>query len=547
MNEMAMRPSGTPVRAAAGGRQNDEDWAPGPERILIGKDVLELLSTSMYVDPMTVYREYVQNAADAIDEARAEKLFSSQQPGKVDIHVDAVSRSIKIRDNGIGLAWDAFISRMCNLGASPKRGTPSRGFRGVGRLAGLGYCQELFFRSCVSGEERVSELRWDCRRLKATLRSVEPDGELPHLIREVVTARRISATGFPGRFFEVELKGVVRHSNDRMLNREAVEEYLSQIAPVPFAPGFRFGEEISVALRSHVGLGELEIHINEFDKPVYRPHRNRIEIEEGEFDKYLDLELHEVPGMDGGIAAVIWVLHHGYSGAIPTKALVKGLRMRSGNMQIGGQALLEDLFPEPRFNAWSVGEVHVVDKRVVPNGRRDNFEQNVHLDNLLNHLVPIARDISRRCRQSSIARKWLREFELHKSAALDSAEAAARGGLSKAVRNTHAQAAAKSLSALRKVANQRHLADETRELMISQADATAARVSKLLTVEPTARDPLVHFRPQVRAAYEHVIGLVYDCASNRAAAKALVTKILAKLEADRPKRTKTVVRRRSRR
>lgn len=204
--------------------------------------------------------------------------------------------------------------------------------------------------------------------------------------------------------------------------------------------------------------------------------------------------------------------------------------MRRGNMQIGGQALLEDLFPEPRFNAWSVGEVHVIDRRVVPNGRRDNFEQNVHLDNLLNHLVPIGRDISRRCRQSSIARKWLREFELHKTAALDSAEAVARGGLSKVARNTHGQAAAESLSAMRKVANQRHLADETRELLNSQADATAARVNKLLTVEPTAPDPLGHFRPQVRAAYEHVIGLIYDCASNRAAAKALVTKILAKLE-----------------
>lgn len=153
--------------------------------------------------------------------------------------------------------------------------------------------------------------------------------------------------------------------------------------------------------------------------------------------------------------------------------------------------------------------------------------------------------ISRRCRQSSIARKWLREFELHKAAALDSAEAVARGGLSKAARNTHGQAAAKSLSAMRKVANQRHLADETRELLNSQVEATAARVSKLLTVEPTAPDPLVHFRPQVRAAYEHVIGLIYDCASNRAAARALVTKILAKLDTGSPKTKKTMVRRRS--
>ena len=112
-------------------------------------------------------------------------------------------------------------------------------------------------------------------------------------------------------------------------------------------------------------------------------------------------------------------------------------------MQIGGQALLEELFPEPRFNAWAVGEVHIIDKRVIPNGRRDHFEQSVHFDNLLNHLAPITRDIARRCRQSSVSRKWVREFELHKGAALERRRLVARGGISKASRKAHAAAASK--------------------------------------------------------------------------------------------------------
>src|SRR5258708_25359242 len=81
----------------------EAEWGPGPEGIVIGKDVLELLSTSMYVDPMTVYREYVQNAADAIDETRSAKLLSPKQAGKVDMSLDPLSRSIKIRDNGTGV------------------------------------------------------------------------------------------------------------------------------------------------------------------------------------------------------------------------------------------------------------------------------------------------------------------------------------------------------------------------------------------------------------------------------------------------------------
>ena len=41
------------------------------EDIVVGKDILELLGSAMYADPMNVYREYIQNAVDAVDEAEA--------------------------------------------------------------------------------------------------------------------------------------------------------------------------------------------------------------------------------------------------------------------------------------------------------------------------------------------------------------------------------------------------------------------------------------------------------------------------------------------
>jgi hypothetical protein len=503
------------------------DWGPGPDEVIVGKDVLELLSTSMYVDPMTIYREYVQNAADAIEERRK---AGGRLSGKVSIDLDSAARSIKLRDNGVGLEWERFTERLCTLGASSKRGTAARGFRGVGRLAGLGYCQELIFRSRTEGEDRVSELRWDGRRLKSALRASHTDGELADLVREVVSVRRVTAGSYPTHFFEVELSGVIRHRNDRLLNPEAVAEYLAQVAPVPFSPQFRFGSEISAALKSQVELGEIDIRVNQSEEPLYRPHRNRIEIGEGEYDKYTDIEFREIPEVDGGLAGMTWVLHHGYTGAIPNAALVKGLRLRIGNMQIGDHALLEELFPEQRFNGWAVGEVHILDRRIIPNGRRDHFEQSVHFDNLLNHVGPVARDIGRRCRHSSINRKWLREFQLQKSAAIERAEIASQGGMRKAARDTHTQASAKALAAMRKIAGQRLLAEDTRLELSKQVTATEERVSKLLGKEPKGADVLSMYKPQLRAVYEQVLGLIYECASNRSAAKALVEKILGKLE-----------------
>ena len=106
----------------------DSDWSNSNHEVLIGKDILELLSTSMYVDPMTVYREYLQNAADSIDEARTDGALSPSG-GQVQVAVDTNSRSIRIRDNGTSLPWEEFVQRLSNLGASRKRGTAARGFQ----------------------------------------------------------------------------------------------------------------------------------------------------------------------------------------------------------------------------------------------------------------------------------------------------------------------------------------------------------------------------------------------------------------------------------
>src|SRR5580658_3440749 len=130
-------------------------WEPTDVPIIIGKDLLELVTTSMYIDPMSIFREYLQNAVDAIDEAHQAGLLP-EAGGRVAIDLDADARSIKIRDNGIGLHHKVFASRLTAFGASKKRGSGARGFRGVGRLAGLGYCKELIFRARSEGDDTVS-------------------------------------------------------------------------------------------------------------------------------------------------------------------------------------------------------------------------------------------------------------------------------------------------------------------------------------------------------------------------------------------------------
>ncbi|RUW72393.1 ATP-binding protein [Mesorhizobium sp. M2A.F.Ca.ET.067.02.1.1] len=496
------------------------------DAIVVGRDVLELVSSAMYIDPMTVYREYIQNAADAIDDARQRGMLLPGQAGKVTIDIDAASRSIRIRDNGTGASNHEFGRKMSALGASGKRGTTSRGFRGVGRLAGLAYAQEVIFRSRTVGDKMVAEMVWDCRKLKALFRS--GDGDIESLIRSVATLRMKPAGGYPEHFFEVELRGIVRIRSDRLMSPAAIDDYLGQVGPVPFSPDFTFGRELRAALAPVVALGELEIFIDGSAKPVYRPHRDVL-VQDGmkpiSFDQ---VTINEVFGIDGDPAALVWILHHEYEGALPSATKVKGLRLRAGNVQIGDNNLLEELFSEQRFNAWSVGEIHVIDRKITPNGRRDHFEQNAHYTNLLNQLSPMAREIAKLCRTSSIKRKWLREADLHRQQIEHAIDVFHQGAIGAEEKTRLATRAEESFSRLKKaLANnifEKGEVDLQRRAMEDlRAKYDALQVPSLMPLE------LPHLDENERKAFTRFCDLVYQCSPNASSAKILIDKILTKI------------------
>lgn len=495
------------------------------DEIIIGKDVLELVSSAMYVDPLTIFREYLQNAADAIDEARNAGLYTEGQAGRVEIDIDTSQRKVIIRDNGIGVPWKDFGRRLTALGASGKRGGAARGFRGVGRLAGLGYAQRLVFRSRTAQDDLVSELSWDCKLLRSALRSTEADGGVEKLIRDVTTLAHVRPDGYPERFFEVELEGVVRFRSDTLMSPKAIGDYLAQVAPLPFAPDFEFIAPISKALEPAVKLDTLELKIAGLDEPIYRPHRKSFSDEKrtGTFE---DIEVFTIPNVDGEPAAIGWILHHQYDGAIPVGTGFKGLRLRVGNVQIGGNALLEELFTEARFNSWSIGEVHILDRRVVPNARRDDFEQNAHYSNLLNQLAPIARAISKRCRISSKQRQLLRDFQLQEQSVKERLQILQQGGIRREARKVQTAQIESSLQRMGHLANSNDLELENEKLV--------GRISKLRqrvleTAVASASSPLELLPPHKRTMYGQMIDLIYDCSANRTAAKSLVDRILEKI------------------
>ena len=77
------------------------------------------------------------------------------------------------------------------------------------------------------------------------------------------------------------MRGIIRHRNDQLLSASAISGYLAQVAPVPFREEFPFSEAILEHLGSKVRLGDLKILVGDDATPVYRPHREALEMGAG--------------------------------------------------------------------------------------------------------------------------------------------------------------------------------------------------------------------------------------------------------------------------
>ena len=217
---------------------------------------------------------------------------------------------------------------------------------------------------------------------------------------------------WPDRFFEVTIDRVTRHAASTILNQDVVKSYIGEVCPVPMAASFPLAGEIGDFLAAHTDYFVLDVRLNGSDDPVMRPFGEAITLTADYSAAFERLETRVIPQVDQDrAAAVLWLAHTPYAGSISRRLAIRGLRARVGNIQIGSDNIFEHLFHETRFNGWCVGEIHIIDSRIVPDGRRNYFESGSHLRNLENHIGAIAHEISSRCRRASSQRNKLRGME----------------------------------------------------------------------------------------------------------------------------------------
>jgi len=380
--------------------------------------LLETLTAGMYNEPLSIYREYIQNAVDSIDLTSSQKRRSIL---KVKINLDPINKTIRIHDNGLGIPAENAEQTLSRLGISDKTGTGMRGFRGIGRLGGIAFSDKVIYRTKAKGEKVASIQTWDCLELRKLLSDPKKSSmPLQSVFKRITTFHQENSRRANTSFFEVTLEGVSSFRSYNMDIRK-VRDYLSQVAPIPFNPNeFSYSGIISDYLSKYLSqYQKYEIVLN--GEPVYKPYRDNVKITKSGYDSIDDINFFQINAKGEPVAYGWYGQRRDLSGAINRGEGFSGIRVRLGDILLGDAQLLNDCFRESRFNGYIIGEIHVDCPELIPNSRRDDFVDNEMKTLFYNEVernigLPISKEIRLRSRLPSEARAKLQKTENKKPA-----------------------------------------------------------------------------------------------------------------------------------
>lgn len=384
---------------------------PEPITPRIGAFVLETLTTGMYTNPLDTLREYVQNSYDSIRESEKNGIFLSGA-GRIEISVDEKARILTLHDNGTGISTDAIHSRLINIGMSSKRVEIDAGFRGIGRLAGIAYCKRLVFQTKADGESDISSVVFDCEELR---RAMSPRMKQVKELADVIGSHAnitVEKTRNKSHFFEVRMEGI-NEAGQPFLDVKQLDTYLSQVAPVDLDPqSFHHAGTIYKWLKEHsinIPVVSIIISSGSTNYEVFKPYRkvtyttlkDRLKIHVNSIRFFPEKAGHDSPFWG-------WYAETNCPGTFGDDK-VAGFRLRKSNIGIGMTDRMTEIFAEAsesyaRLNKYFMGEIHIQEPNVVPNARRDGFEDSPEWAAIRKSLIEFARERSREVHQLSQAR-----------------------------------------------------------------------------------------------------------------------------------------------
>lgn len=341
-------------------------------------NILETLTSGLYNDVKYAVREYLQNAYDAIIQAKSENLPLLDDMYCVNIEIPKNNKIITIADNGVGMDL-ALLMEYTSIGGGTKNSPEYAGHKGIGKLSGLRFFNDFKVISKVYGSTTAHELHWRCGEMMHVLiTEKEQMKRIPYkdFINQFFTIKEIEHEEKERHYTQIQLISVTEEFKDQV-SEERIGYFIKQNCPVPFyMDKFQYSDKITKWLGKELSF--IDTFINE--KVIFQFYNDDY--------KLTTPQLIEVKYNDQ-IHAKVWFSWIGDTAETIEDDRIRGIRFRCKGLCVGDNNLFaNNCMPRGRdqLSNWFTGEIIVLDENIIPSAARDKFYEGEHVQRLFTEL-----------------------------------------------------------------------------------------------------------------------------------------------------------------
>lgn len=357
----------------------------------IGSGLLDSISSGLYVNPLHIIREYVQNSFDA----EADEVF---------VDIDTQERELRIIDNGYGMDQDE-LRNSIRIGLSSKDHTKQVGWRGIGLWSALSVAGKVEISSRRKNDPFLNTIIIDCKSIKA---KISPNKNIVDLINDYTEQYR-EEKGKSTQFTAASLKDVDPAFINMLISQESLT-FLGRTLPVTFADDFRWGDDIEDFIDAHDDYRTITVTLKIDGEaiPLFKPYSDDVELPNKE----------TIQDTNGNVIAVAWYCVNKTSKKI-TDSGISGLIFRYRNFAVGDKNKVKQLASRGDLMEWGFGEIVVTNPALRISTERTDFE-NSDAKKLLEEAVELflKNSYEKTCRKKSergAADKKIRDIETNYS------------------------------------------------------------------------------------------------------------------------------------
>lgn len=346
---------------------------------VIGIDLLKMLMLQLYSNPRCIYREYIQNALDSINEAVKMGILPQEKDGRVSISI--TRDDICIEDNGTGIRSDKAVKILTDIANSVKNGVDTAGQFGVGRLSGGGYCEVLEFETTYKGEDVSTIVSLDTMALRRLIDKKQTDISAEEAMMQICSTQVKSAPKDDHRFV-VRLKNVI-NSRDILLDIDEIKNYITEYAPIDYSVPFNSlinSCEQTDFVKRHKKIDKIRVSLNDYSD-IEKGYGVKIIGTDDPIEKIRYFELPKHPKF--GTLGWGWYAVTEFSVQInEEKDNCAGIRLRKHNISLD-KNILNTCFRESRGNKYFYGEIFITNDNIVPDSGRQGLAAGEEADALI--------------------------------------------------------------------------------------------------------------------------------------------------------------------